>query len=93
MSVNNQTREQHKQEKKEKAKGKAESEVSTASKRKRIRIRLIPLWLRLIIIVLLIGASVILGAIVGFSVIGDGEAKDVFEKTTWTYILDLIEKE
>ncbi len=90
MSVNSQTREQHKQAKKEKL-GQAKTESAQGGKRKRIRIRLIPLWLRLIILSLFIVVSVILGAIFGYSVIGNGEAKDVFQKSTWTYIRDLIE--
>lgn len=92
MSLNNQTREQHKLAKKEK-KEKAKEEVATGGKRRRIRIRLIPLWLRLILIVLLIAASVILGAMFGYGVIGEGEAMDVFKKSTWTYIKDLIQHE
>ncbi|WP_019153925.1 DNA-directed RNA polymerase subunit beta [Robertmurraya massiliosenegalensis] len=95
MSLNNsnqkvaETREQVRQEKKEKAK----TETVSGGKRKRIRIRLIPLWLRILLIALLLVASVILGAMFGYSVIGNGEAKDVFEKSTWTHILDLIEHE
>lgn len=60
--------------------------------RKKIRIRLIPIWLRLIIIAVLIVVCLILGAIVGYSVIGDGEANEVFNKSTWTHIIDLITK-
>lgn len=98
MSLNNsnqkvaETREQLKQIKKEN-KEQAKAEGTGGGKRKRIRIRLIPLWLRLILIALLLVASMILGAMFGYSVIGDGEAKDVLKKTTWTHILDLMEHE
>jgi type VI protein secretion system component VasF len=98
MSLNNsnqkvaETREQLKQMKKEK-KEQAKAEDTGGGQRKRIRIRLIPLWLRLIIIALLLVASVILGAMFGYSIIGDGEAKDVLKKTTWTRIIDLMEHE
>lgn len=85
------TREQRNLEKKQK--DRPEVSTSKGGRRRRIRIRLIPLWLRLIIIALLIVASASFGAMFGYSVIGDGEAKDVFEKSTWTYIRDLIEHE
>lgn len=82
------TREQVKQAKKE---WKAERESS--EKRKRMRIRLIPLWLRLLIIAVLFVLCVILGAMFGYSVMGNGKATDVFEKSTWTHITDLIKSE
>lgn len=82
------TREQLKQAKKEK---KAERE--SGERRKRIRIRLIPLWLRLLLIAVLIVLCVILGAIFGYSVMGNGKVTDVFDKSTWTHITDLIKKE
>jgi hypothetical protein len=30
---------------------------------------------------------------VGYGVIGDGKPMNVFEKETWTHIIDLVEKE
>ncbi|GIN63017.1 hypothetical protein J27TS8_30100 [Robertmurraya siralis] len=95
MSLNNsnqkvaETREQVRQEKKEKAK----AEANSGGKRRRIRIRLIPLWLRLLIIALSLVVCVILGAMFGYSVIGEGKAMDIFQKSTWTHIIDLIEHE
>ncbi|WP_226679091.1 DNA-directed RNA polymerase subunit beta [Mesobacillus jeotgali] len=68
-------------------------EKKTREKKKRIRIRLIPIWLRIIIVILLLAASIALGAMFGYAVMGGGKAKDVFEKSTWTHILDLVEKE
>ncbi|RTR32961.1 DNA-directed RNA polymerase subunit beta [Robertmurraya yapensis] len=82
------TREQVKQ-----AKNEMKAERESGEKRKRIRIRLIPLWLRLLIIAVLIVLCVILGAMFGYSVMGNGKATDVFEKSTWTHITDLIKKE
>lgn len=75
------TREQVKKEKK------------TREKKKRIRVRLIPIWLRIIIVLILLGASIMLGAMFGYTVMGGGEAKDIFEKSTWTHIVDLVNKE
>jgi predicted histidine transporter YuiF (NhaC family) len=68
-------------------------EKKTREKKKRIRIRLIPIWLRIIIVVLLLAGSIVLGAMFGYAVMGGGKAKDVFEKSTWIHILDLVEKE
>jgi predicted histidine transporter YuiF (NhaC family) len=68
-------------------------EKKTREKKKRIRVRLIPIWLRIIIVLILLAASIILGAMFGYAVMGGGEAKDIFEKSTWTHILDLVEKE
>ncbi|MBU8881086.1 DNA-directed RNA polymerase subunit beta [Bacillus sp. FJAT-29790] len=60
---------------------------------KRIRVRILPIWLRIIIVAVLIFLSVIAGAAVGYGVIGGGNARDVFSKSTWTHIIDLVEKE
>lgn len=68
-------------------------EKKTREKKKRIRVRLIPIWLRIIIVLILLAASIVLGAMFGYAVMGGGEAKDIFEKSTWTHILDLVEKE
>ncbi|WP_079506444.1 DNA-directed RNA polymerase subunit beta [Mesobacillus jeotgali] len=68
-------------------------EKKTREKKKRIRVRLIPIWLRVIIVLLLLASSILLGAMFGYAVMGDGKAKDVFEKSTWTHIIDLINKE
>jgi predicted histidine transporter YuiF (NhaC family) len=65
-------------------------EKKTREKKKRIRIRLIPIWLRIIIVILLLAASIVLGAMFGYAVMGDGKAKDIFEKSTWTHIIDLV---
>ncbi|RSD27079.1 DNA-directed RNA polymerase subunit beta [Mesobacillus subterraneus] len=76
------TREEVKKEKKK-----------TREKKKRIRVRLIPIWLRIIIVIILLAASIVLGAMFGYAIMGNGKAKDIFEKSTWTHILDLVEKE
>jgi len=35
---------------------------------------------------------VLIGAMVGYGVLGDGEVWDVFKPATWTHIYDLITK-
>ncbi|MBS8265605.1 DNA-directed RNA polymerase subunit beta [Mesobacillus boroniphilus] len=85
LNKNNQeaiTREEVKKEKKK-----------TREKKKRIRVRLIPIWLRIIIVLVLLAASIVLGAMFGYAVMGGGKAMDVFEKSTWTHIIDLVNGE
>lgn len=59
----------------------------------KVKIRLLPIWLRLIIVTVLIVVSVLAGAIVGYSVMGGGNVSDVFKKSTWTHIVDLVNKD
>jgi hypothetical protein len=59
---------------------------------KRIRIRLIPIWLRIVLLVILTGVFALAGATVGYSVLGNGNAGDVLKGSTWTHIIDLVEK-
>lgn len=90
MSVNSHNQEAAKTREQVKKDKQAHEEKPRAG---RIRIRLIPIWLRIIIVALLIVISTIAGAAVGYSVMGDGEVKDIFQKSTWTHIFDLVEKE
>lgn len=55
-----------------------------------VQIRLIPIWLRIVLIALLLVVTAIIGLQIGFSYIGDGDAKDVLKKETWTHITDII---
>lgn len=71
----------------------SETEDTREKRQKRIRIRMIPIWLRLLIVIILSLVSVALGTVVGYSVIGEGEAADVFNKETWFHIIDFISKE
>ena len=60
---------------------------------KRVRIRLIPIWLRIVLLVVFMFVSVIAGAVVGYGMLGGGKAADVFKESTWTHIIDLVNKE
>lgn len=90
MSINNNNQEAAKS----REQYKKENNIKPAKVRRRhIRVRILPIWLRIIIVAVLIFLSVIAGAAVGYGVVGNGEAKDIFKKSTWTHIVDLIEKE
>ncbi|MGV3465045.1 MAG: DNA-directed RNA polymerase subunit beta [Heyndrickxia sp.] len=78
------TREQYKKERKMEGR-------RTVSKEK-IRVRLIPIWLRVILVLLAIVISVLSGVIVGYGVIGDGNPMDALSKSTWSHIVDLVNK-
>ncbi|WP_456277476.1 DNA-directed RNA polymerase subunit beta [Bacillus sp. AK128] len=86
-NVEGKTREDVKKNKKQR-KEKAEKDKPV-----KIRIRLFPIWLRLLIIVILIGLSLLAGLAVGYGVIGTGEVNDAFKESTWTHIIDLVKKQ
>ncbi|WP_338471011.1 DNA-directed RNA polymerase subunit beta [Niallia sp. XMNu-256] len=67
-------------------------EEQQPEKQDKIRLRLIPIWLRVLIVFVLILFSIMAGAAVGYGVLGDGNALDVFNRSTWTHLLDLVEK-
>lgn len=55
-----------------------------------VQIRLIPIWLRIVIILILVVVAAIVGSMVGYSVIGEGKAMDVFKPATWQHIFDIM---
>lgn len=57
---------------------------------KKINVWLLPIWLRLVIIIALMVIMVIIGAVIGYSVIGGGHLIDVFKPSTWTHIVDIV---
>lgn len=59
-------------------------------KKKQIRTRLLPIWLRLILVTVLLAVSLVLGAMFGYGVVGDGDPLDVLEKETWQHIYDVV---
>ncbi|GMB09403.1 DNA-directed RNA polymerase subunit beta [Thermolongibacillus altinsuensis] len=70
---------------------KQENEEKRTSRR--FRRRLIPIWLRLIIVAVLVVISTAIGAMVGYSVLGDGKPLDALKPSTWQHIIDLVEKD
>ncbi|MBY6272684.1 MAG: DNA-directed RNA polymerase subunit beta [Bacillaceae bacterium] len=72
---------------------KREARREKREKKKKIRIRLFPIWLRILIVLFLIVVCFFIGAMIGYGVIGDGNPFDVFKKSTWTHIYDIVNKE
>ena len=88
MSVNQmRSREEYRRTKEDEQEKKKDTVV-----RPKIRVRLIPIWLRIVLLALMVVGSLVGGAMVGYGLLGDGNATDVLTKSTWTHILDLIEK-
>jgi hypothetical protein len=104
MSVNHlnqvKTREEYKKTKGDERKDPAAKKPSTDAQKaqksevenKRIRIRLIPIWLRILLLVIFTGVFMAAGAAVGYGVLGGGDPGDVLKASTWTHIIDLVEK-
>src|SRR5690625_7637368 len=72
------TRRRLKKEKKQKAKGKH-------VKRRR---RVSPIWLRIIVMSLHCAIALVISAMIGYSIPGDGSARHALEKVTWQHIID-----
>ncbi|MCG3084817.1 MULTISPECIES: DNA-directed RNA polymerase subunit beta [unclassified Anoxybacillus] len=60
---------------------------------RRPRRRLVPIWLRLVIVFVLVLLSGMIGAMVGYGVLGDGNPFEALKPSTWQHIVDLIEKQ
>lgn len=54
--------------------------------------RIFPIWLRLIVIPVLCAIALLLGAMVGYGVLGDGSPKDALRMDTWQHIIDIVNK-
>ncbi|WP_286230373.1 DNA-directed RNA polymerase subunit beta [Neobacillus mesonae] len=89
------TREEYKKTKSQSVQKKDQKEKTEAAAKvtKRIRIRLIPIWLRIILLVIFMVIGLIGGTVVGYGVLGGGKVADVFKQSTWTHIIDLVDKE
>lgn len=59
---------------------------------RKIKIRLLPIWVKILLVVILMVISIVSGVIVGYGVIGDGSPKDALKESTWTHIIDIVNK-
>ncbi|MCA0971007.1 DNA-directed RNA polymerase subunit beta [Halobacillus litoralis] len=95
-SEKNKTRREEKERKQqEKVAAKKEKKPAKGKKEKKTRKgrrRILPIWLRIIIIVLLSALALILGAMVGYGIIGDGNPTDALQWETWQHIIDIVTK-
>ncbi|MGN1387203.1 MAG: DNA-directed RNA polymerase subunit beta [Bacillus sp. (in: firmicutes)] len=70
-----------------------QSQEQKEEPRMKIRIRIFPIWLRIIVVALLVLIAFAVGSMIGYGVIGDGNPTDILQKSTWTSIVDLVNKE
>lgn len=68
----------------------ADAAKKNAKKTRWVQIRMFPIWLRIVIVLLLIVIAAALGSMVGYGVIGDGNAKDALKWETWQHIIDIM---
>ncbi|WP_236035077.1 DNA-directed RNA polymerase subunit beta [Alkalihalobacterium elongatum] len=59
-------------------------------KKRKERIRLIPIWLRVVIVILLCGLSLIAGLMFGYGIVGNGTPSDILQRETWEHIYNII---
>lgn len=57
-----------------------------------VRVRLIPIWLRLILIAFFMVLAIAAGWVIGYGVIGDGNAGDALKRETFQHLYDLVNK-
>lgn len=52
-----------------------------------------PIWLRIVVVIVLTFISLIVGAMIGYGVIGDGAPLDALKIKTWQHIIDIVIKD
>ncbi len=89
--MDNQTNENEVKQKETRQQKKEEQKMKKSErKRQRATHRIFPIWLRLIVVFVLIIAAVILGLVIGYSVLGDGEPLDVLTFELWERIIHIM---
>ncbi|MGM0896915.1 MAG: DNA-directed RNA polymerase subunit beta [Bacillota bacterium] len=74
--------------------GKSDLQEERPKKKTRwVQIRMFPIWLRVLLVVALLVLVAALGAMVGYGVIGDGNAGDALKWETWQHIFDIMRGE
>ncbi|MFG6114093.1 DNA-directed RNA polymerase subunit beta [Halobacillus sp. MO56] len=63
-----------------------------SNKEKPPRRRIFPIWLRLIFITILCVVALIVGLMVGYGVLGEGQPLDVLKLETWEHIWNIATK-
>ncbi|EIT83883.1 hypothetical protein A374_17649 [Fictibacillus macauensis ZFHKF-1] len=54
--------------------------------------RRFPIWLRVLLTLVFMAIFLVIGTMIGYSIVGHGDVSDVFKKETWTHISDIINK-
>ena len=68
-----------------------EEEREEGTKRVRwVQLRILPIYVRVLIVLVMLVVAILAGAMIGYSVLGNGSAMDIFQKETWTHIWDIM---
>ncbi|GAA0468502.1 DNA-directed RNA polymerase subunit beta [Alkalibacillus silvisoli] len=85
-------KENNKEEKNQSKRKAAKAARKKEKKQKKGRIRYLPVWLRFILVVVLSVVALIVGTMIGFGVIGEGnEPSEVFDRSMWQDLYDYIQ--
>ncbi|MGG0644998.1 DNA-directed RNA polymerase subunit beta [Sporosarcina gallistercoris] len=69
----------------------SQTEETTETKPVRwVQVRILPIYVRVILVILLLAVAAVIGALIGYSVLGDGTASGIFQKDTWMHIFDIM---
>ena len=67
-----------------------QTKVVAQEKKRFVQLRLIPIWLRIVLVLILLFFATIIGTMIGYGGIGDGEPLDALKWGTWQHIFDLL---
>ncbi|SFK15810.1 Type VI secretion system protein DotU [Halobacillus dabanensis] len=81
-----------KQKPAKKSSSKEQSSEKKEKAPKKGRRRILPIWLRIILVLLFSVAALVIGLMIGYGVIGDGNPTDALEMETWRHIWDIVMK-
>ncbi|MGP4038872.1 DNA-directed RNA polymerase subunit beta [Gracilibacillus sp. D59] len=84
--------EQKKAQSNTKSEKRAEKKKQKQKEKKYIR-RVVPIWAKVLIVVVSSLFALMIGLIVGFSMLGDGHPIDVLKWETWQHIIDFVQVE
>lgn len=78
-------------------KQKAEKKLPSKKGKKEIallngRRRVLPIWLRIILVLLFSAIALLVGLMIGYGVIGDGNPTDALDMETWKHIWKFVTK-
>lgn len=76
-----------------KKKANQQEDAPKKKRKKKYRTRKFPITLRIIVVLILIVISLLVGLIVGYGFIGDGEPLDALKIETYEHIIDIVNKE
>lgn len=92
MKMSNKTAEQDKTEEDKKTTTEQE-DTSTKKRKKKYRTRKFPITLRIFVVLILFIICLLVGLIVGYGFLGDGEPMDALKIETYQHIFDIMNKE